>query len=344
MHREKPLSKPISIDCFLELDNAAASECLSSLEESLNSLLLSAANAKKLQRLSVEVRVVAPSDLDPRIENLVRRKFSDYPGVTSRLQKANGGYFESKNAATEGAPGSYISFTDSDCTYESDYFVKLAQTIQENPEAVVYGITFGRSPRTRFQRFSQYCWQFPPSTIGYGESFPQSQWANNLAVPQSLLERLPFPTIVLQNIRHFETKQERYLWHLEAETLGIRVVQGTMVCRHEQIPSLGAWFVRHWEHGKARGLRVKSRCLGARINLRLASLTGFTKRAKHLQALSKAGKLPSRHLAPAIMLLALGSTLKIMGFLRVILHNPDWVVTQPDRRNSGPLDKIGSAR
>lgn len=331
----------LHISCLLELDNAAASRSMSSLEESLNSVLLAAANAKERQGLSVDVGVVVPSDLDASIESLVSRKLSDYPEVASSLRKASSGYFASKNAATKAPPGGYISFTDSDCTYEPDYFLKLAQAIEEKPDAVVYGITFGRSPRTRFQRISQYCWQFPPSAIGYGDSFPRSQWANNLALPHLILERLPFPEIRLRHMRHFETKQERFLWHREVESLAIDVAQSSAVCYHEQIPSLAAWIVRFWEHGKARGLKTKGRSLSVRKNLQLAFVTGFGKRSTHLKALEKSGELPSRYLTPAIMLLALGSTLKILGYFRVFLSMSEWATIWPGRNSSVPSNKAG---
>jgi glycosyltransferase involved in cell wall biosynthesis len=322
------------IDVFYELENARSSSDLTAAVESFRSLLAASVQYQNSGSGELSLFIIRSEPMATDFLNLIEEIGAESK-VTSitYLQISESRYFAAKNVALENGDGEFLVFCDSDCTYELDYFSKMASTLASRSASVVYGTTYAPDRLTRFQSAVALSWLFPPSYIGYGVSWPKSRWANNFGTSRRIFQDFSFPDVQSRWFGGVEMKQERLLWERLTSQSGIAHETADIRAHHAQFSRLSAWLERQWAHGLGSSTRLRNEGKNLKTSLRL-TLRPIRERAQHLEVLRKSRRREGPY-ALAKFLLRLSVLTRAIACIVVYSLQNDWTVTWNPPARSG---------
>lgn len=290
-----------SIDVFFELENARAHNDRHMALESLTSVLKSAENLRGKSSFVPRMFICRSPNFSAEFLGQVLHQQETFPSLTvEHVELQTDGYFGAKNAPLAHGEGRIIVFCDSDCLYSPDYLLTMVSSIEGKTETVVYGTTFAARGRTSFSEVSSLIWLFPPESVGYGKSWPNTKWANSLGLYRQTLERFPFPSTQSRFFRAREFKQERYIWEVETTKHGIDHLEVKAVAYHAQFKNLAGWLNREI----TAGLGIASRLRTSRMPLDQVSRISAQPLRDRIEQLKSE---PPSVLAPSTLRRAMGA-------------------------------------
>lgn len=252
------------MDVFLELENARTSDDRLQAMKSLRSILDAQSALVRGGEEGATLWIVRSPSIAAEFLDAVMTEVARSPGLlVEHVEMEGPGYFSAKNSALRYGVDDVLVFCDSDCVYQEDFLLKMSAALRDDGDRVVYGTTFA-AEASGFGAISALTWLFPPRSVGYGDSWPRSRWANNFALRRSILRESPFPSITSRRWVDHECKQERPLWEAHTRALGLRHEEVDAVAFHSQFDRLGAWIARQWVHAIGTTGAARAEGKGAR--------------------------------------------------------------------------------
>jgi hypothetical protein len=299
---------------LFELDNAKTVREKNDILHSFHSVNNSIKNFRAGHNASISIVICGDASQLSEMHVLLTKSNPDFDFETVALfDTGEVKYFENKSLGVRATESDFLLFCDSDCEYEPDYISKMYEALKNNPNSLIHGRTFAKSPNSIFERLSGLSWQFPPEKIGYGDSWPESVWGNSMAMSRETLNQNPFPVLTLNRLSHLDLKLSGHLLRQKLALHGLFAIETEALAYHAQFSSWPKWLGRQFQHGIASATKAENK----RPKINSLITNSLANRTRHLRSLEIDGKITAREFRGARRLLRAALLCRIWAFVIV---------------------------